>query len=249
MPITLTDDVRSVLERSTITADSLTLPPEQLDRKLYEAVNKVLVAAGGKWNRKAKAHIFESDPRQRLELALASSRITSEKQELQAFYTPAAVAARVVKLACVSGCTVLEPSAGAGALAKECKAQGARSVDAVEINRDCAKHLVQACDNFVIRDFLSLTPEPYYDRVVMNPPFTKNQDIDHVRHAIQFVRPGGRLVAIMAGNAERKSFTAMTDDMGDDEVTISMLPDGSFKEAGTSARTLLIIIHKKNLKS
>ncbi len=30
----------------------------QLDRKLYERTNKVLDAAGGRWNRKTKGHLF-----------------------------------------------------------------------------------------------------------------------------------------------------------------------------------------------
>jgi uncharacterized ParB-like nuclease family protein len=39
----------------------------------------------------------------------------------------------------------------------------------------------------------------------MNPPFENDQDIDHVRHAYSLLKPGGRLVAIMANNKERSS--------------------------------------------
>ncbi|MBC2594905.1 RsmD family RNA methyltransferase [Ruficoccus amylovorans] len=248
MPITLTNDVRAVLERSTITADSLTLPPQQLDRKLYEAVNKVLVAAGGKWNRSAKAHVFASDPRECLGLALKSGKVTSKKQKLQAFYTPADLAARVVTLADVSGCTVLEPSAGAGALAKECKARGASHIDAVEINRDCEKQLDEVCDDVFLMDFLEMEPPPVleHDRVVMNPPFTKNQDIAHVRHALKFLKPGGRLVAIMAGNTERKAFRDMMDAFAQSSAhpIIFELPAGAFKESGTNVQTIILTVTK-----
>ena len=41
----ISDEVRDVLARSTITATTVTLPPGQLERKLYEAVNKALAAA------------------------------------------------------------------------------------------------------------------------------------------------------------------------------------------------------------
>ena len=52
------DDVLAVLSRSTVVGSSLVIP-DQLDRKLYVKTNKVLEAAGGKWNRKARAHVFD----------------------------------------------------------------------------------------------------------------------------------------------------------------------------------------------
>ena len=54
---------------------------------------------------------------------------------------------------------------------------------------------------------MQLSPEVVgrFDRVVMNPPFCRGRDLDHVRHALRFVAPGGRLVAIMsAGVAFRE---------------------------------------------
>ena len=84
----ITDTVRDVLARSTITATSLTLP-EQLDRKTYDAVNKALSGAGGRWDRKAKAHVFNRDPREVLGLAVETGKATNVRTKLQAFYTPA----------------------------------------------------------------------------------------------------------------------------------------------------------------
>ena len=31
----------------------------------------------------------------------------------------------------------------------------------------------------------------------MNPPFSNRRDIEHVRHAYELLKPGGRIVAIM----------------------------------------------------
>ena len=42
----ISDAVRDVLARSVITATSVRLPPGQLNRKLYEQVNKTLEGAG-----------------------------------------------------------------------------------------------------------------------------------------------------------------------------------------------------------
>jgi len=109
----VTGEVLGVLKRATITDNVLILPPGQLARPLYEAVNKALVNAGGRWNKGAKGHVFPSDPRPKLGLMLETGVSVDTKKKLQAFYSPAAVAARVVELAEVSGQNVLEPSAGA----------------------------------------------------------------------------------------------------------------------------------------
>jgi len=115
----ITEQVRDVLVRSSIDATSVKLPPEHLDRALYVAVDKVLKAAGGKWDRKAGAHLFDRDPREALGLAIETGEATNLKQQFQAFYTPAPLAARMAELADVKpGMLVLEPSAGMGALAE-----------------------------------------------------------------------------------------------------------------------------------
>ncbi|NKF21567.1 PLxRFG domain-containing protein [Solimonas marina] len=40
-----------------------------------------------------------------------------------------------------------------------------------------------------------------YDRIIMNPPFSDGRDMQHVRHAYDLLKPGGRLVAIMGEGA------------------------------------------------
>ncbi|MBY0277906.1 hypothetical protein K2Z84_21440 [Candidatus Binatia bacterium] len=74
----ITPDVEQVLRASTIT-DTLLVLPQQLDRKLYVAVDKVLKAAGGKWNRKLGGHAFERDPREILGLALETGAIVAPR--------------------------------------------------------------------------------------------------------------------------------------------------------------------------
>ena len=55
------DDVLSVLSIAQCAGNALQLPPQQLDRQLYVRTNKVIEAAGGKWNRKTRAHVFDGD--------------------------------------------------------------------------------------------------------------------------------------------------------------------------------------------
>ena len=77
----ISDDVANVLANSTVKDNLLFLPAGQLDRKLYLAVNKVLDAIEGKWNRKQKAHVFSDSPEQKLEEILLTGQYSNMKTE------------------------------------------------------------------------------------------------------------------------------------------------------------------------
>lgn len=104
------------------------------------------------------------------------------------------------------GLRVLEPSAGTGNLAQLAVDAGCR-VSCIEIQPAlCAEMVARFNGKADVRtgDFLTITPPviEQYDVIIMNPPFDKGRDADHVRHAWQFLKPGGRLVAIMSAGAE-----------------------------------------------
>ena len=247
--VKLSPEVAEVIGRSTITGNILVLPPGQLERPLYEAVNKALVAAGGKWKTRV-GHVFTGDPRVKLGLMLETGVAVDEKKKFQAFYTPPALAARVVEWASVSGMIVLEPSCGAGALMLESIAQGAAKTYGIEINPEAevaARKLLAGSGSFQIwgRDFMGTSPKDLnsgvlFDRVVMNPPFTNNQDIQHVQHALTFLKPGGILVAVMGANIERARFKALVAGLTH---KIEHVEAGAFKAAGTNIPTIILRIH------
>lgn len=255
----LTPEVRSILERSIITGHQLVLPG-QLGRKLYEAVMRVITNCGGKWNRGSGAHVFDSDPRARLGLALKTGVATDDKKTFQFFPTPKPVADLTVIRACVGGKTVLEPSAGRGALARECIRQGAHKLAMIELNPEHRSALDTVVEDgeawnpgtqcqLHIADFLSLTPATMplgawtqYDRVVMNPPFTKGQDLKHIAHAFQhFLKPGGRLVSIMLPHEYEDIDRAVGEHCS---YTTKSIESGAFKESGTNVRTALLVLDK-----
>ncbi|SEQ71475.1 Predicted RNA methylase [Faunimonas pinastri] len=235
--------VLAVLGRAEFAGNLLKLPGE-LDRKLYTQVDKVLVAAGGKWSRKAAAHLFAGDARAALEPIFATGKVINEKQELGAFFSPPAVADRVIALAELErGMQVLEPSAGHGALAARALLAGCE-VDCIEVND---RHVSMLCStayrNVVFADFLKLEPQQIYDRVLMNPPFGRQADIRHVLHAAKFLRAGGRLVAVMSAgvryrvnrlSTEFRAFVESRDGEFED------LPSDSFRASGTSVSTCLV---------
>jgi 16S rRNA G1207 methylase RsmC len=78
-----------------------------------------------------------------------------------------------------------------------------------------------------------------FDRVLMNPPFDHGIDIDHIKHALQFLKPGGRLVAICAnGPRQQKELKPLA-------TTWEELPDDTFAASDTHVRTVLLTIDKE----
>ena len=240
------NDVLSVLSRATIDGPKLFLTG-QLDRALYTRTNKVLEAAGGKWDRKAKAHVFTGDAGERVEQIILTGDIVVPKDDFEYFPTPPAVAARVLELADLSpGLVVLEPSAGRGALALPAAAAGC-TVDCCELMPANHDYLLQQPTLRAVtrQDFLQVPPEQFYDRVIMNPPFSRQADIKHVLHALKFLKPGGRLVSVMAASVsfrENKLTTDFRDLVAARGGAIEALPEGSFKASGTMVNTVVVTI-------
>lgn len=161
------------------------------------------------------------------------------------FPTPPSVAAEMVEKAGVTaGMKVLEPSAGTGNIAAALQDAGAE-VDVAEISSSLRDVLDAKGFNVVSHDILDLT-EGEYDAVVMNPPFSA--DIEHVQHAYNLLKNGGRLVAIVGegsfGNQRKHTeFKEWLDNVG---AEVEPLPAGTFtdrtqlKTTGANARLVEI---------
>lgn len=223
----------------------------QLDRKLYTKVNKVLEALGGKWNRKAGAHVFPTDAMARVDGAITTGTVEAAR-DIGWFPTPAPLARELVERARVGrGNSVLEPSAGEGAIISAIYA--ARGVPfAVEADVGRANKLADAFPGLIVhaKDFMTYEPVDgrRYDRVVMNPPFCKvgqGDHLDHVRHAFDVLHTDcGRLVSVLPASVTFRedkrhvAFRAWLKEIG--TAVIEPLPDGSFKESGTNVRTVVL---------
>ncbi|PYQ57641.1 MAG: SAM-dependent methyltransferase [Acidobacteria bacterium] len=132
----------------------------------------------------------------------------------------------------------LEPSAGTGNLLKAIGPSPDKV--AVEINPGLVELLARAgFSGLHIHqgDFLECNGEiGAFDRIVMNPPFSKGVDIKHIRHALDHLRPGGVLVALCANGSRQRNALQPLADLWED------LPPGSFKEAGTGVNVALLVI-------
>jgi hypothetical protein len=246
----ISPEAREVLARSTITADSVTLP-QQLDRKLYLEIDKLFKMAGGKWNRGRAAHLFSRDPREVLGLAVEKGEVIDEKKSLQFFETPADLANRMVDLAEPKRTDdALEPSAGMGAIARVLRPR-VGTLKCVEIHPPFATALAEGklCDAVHLGDFLNLTPAlvGVFKVIVLNPPFHNGADVDHVTHAFKFLAKGGRLVALTSPSFEFREGKKWDEFRALEIKTCTHreeVPAGTFKEAGTDIRTKLIVLKR-----
>lgn len=169
-------------------------------------------------------------------------------QKIPGFFpTPESLAKRMAELADIQkGQTVLEPSAGTGRLAAAAAARGAK-VEAVEMVPRLQEILKAKGLDVVDSDFTAMKAEPKYDRVLMNPPFEKGQDMAHVRKAFEMLKPGGKMVAVMGEGAffrsdrQASEFRQWLEGVGG---MSEKLPEGTFKESNTGVNTRLVTITK-----
>ncbi|MBQ4120450.1 MAG: class I SAM-dependent methyltransferase [Clostridia bacterium] len=246
----ISENVLDVLGECRVDGNVVYLPAIQLERTLYEAVNKILVKLGGKWNRKAKGHVFDRSPAEALESVILCGEVTDQKKVFQFFPTPRAIGERLCDLAEInSECVVLEPSCGKGDLTDVIYERHPKELYAVEMNEEMKFYLDQKMYPMFMRfcDFLEYEPTRKYDRIIMNPPFSNHQDVDHIRKAYEILKDGGVLVSVVSCSpffrTDKKSvaFREFLDEVG---AYVEEVPEGAFKESGTMVRTKIIKITK-----
>ena len=250
----IADNILSILGECRVEGNTLFLPDRQLDRPTYQAVNKVLVNIGGKWTRKVKGHVFaDGDPAELLNNVLMTGETVDLKKQYQFFPTPRAVAEQMCQLAELdSTCVVLEPSCGKGDLADVVFEAGVKALYGLELNQDMGYYLKgKPYTTMVGVDFLEFAKDDGIDhewnRIVMNPPFTKQQDIDHILAAYGILSPGGILVSVVSEAPffwANKKAIAFREFLDSHNAEMVRLGEGAFKESGTMVRTRLIKLEK-----
>lgn len=246
----LSPEVIEVLKKCTVDGLTVKLPEGQLDRKTYTDVKNKLELIGGKWKGgKIMGFFFNEDPAELLE-QIANGENRNLKKEFQFFATPDKLADRLVELADIKdGQMILEPSAGQGAIIKAIQNKVSTSTniyafEAMPLNQTFLKKIA-SCE-LLGSDFLAEC-ETYFDRIVANPPFSKNQDIDHVNHMYKHLKEGGRLVSIMSrhwmesSNKKEVGFRNFLDEVA---AEIELIDAGEFSESGTNIATCIVIINK-----
>ncbi|THA54259.1 methyltransferase [Streptomyces sp. A1136] len=243
-------DVLAVLtDPRTVIRDNRVHTPFQFDLAVWRRMNDVLKEMGATWEpRKAiRAHVFPYRIEEFLRHCLAAGEYPS-KYEQGWFPTPPSLVMQICDLAGIyAGMTVLEPSAGSGAMTSEIARRGGL-VDSVELDSRRVEVLREQGDSrkVIAGNFLDLDPLDYaegFDRVVMNPPFSNG--LDHIKHAIGFMKDDGILVSVMTqgltwwSDKATVEFREMVEEVGGE---IEALPDDSFAMCGTNIKTCLVFI-------
>jgi len=240
-------DVLRILQSARADGNYLYLPRVQLDRKLYERVDKVLRDLGGQWvGGSRRAHKFESETQEILEAVLATGRYV-RPSDLGFFQTPPAIVQRLLaKAGLQRGMQVLEPNAGRAAIATPMAAAvgDIALVHVCDILERNVKYLQQA--GFVDvqhADFLKVQARRNIDAVCMNPPFSRFQDVDHVIHASRFVRSGGTVTSIMSRawmHRDIKKAIEFRRFIDAVKADVEEIDSGAFRESGTEVATTLV---------
>jgi 16S rRNA G1207 methylase RsmC len=149
------------------------------------------------------------------------------------------------------GDDVCEPEAGTGDIADAIReACPDNKLSVIEIWPSLREILELKGHNLVDRDFLQ--HDQLYDRIIMNPPFENGQDIDHLQHAYNLLKPGGRVVSIMCEGVffredkKSSSFRQWLEECGGYS---EELPEDTFKNAKslrqTGVRARVVVIDKQ----
>ena len=238
-----------VLQDCTVEGNVVKLPNIQLDRKDYQEVAKALELIGGKWKGgKIMGFVFVTDPTELLD-QIANGEKRNLKKEFQYFATPEKLADELVYLADLKQHdTILEPSAGQGAIVKAINKVCDVVPDCFELMEVNTLILKKSglSFNLIGEDFLKNEGKTY-SKIIANPPFTKNQDIDHLKEMYHCLSRGGKLVCITSEswiNGSQKKQVDFKNWLEKEKAEIIDIEKGSFKESGTAVGGKIIVLEK-----
>lgn len=241
--------MNKILQQCIVEGNIVKLPNIQLDRNKYLEVKKALELIGGKWKGgKVMGFVFDENPTELL-AQIANGEKRNLKKEYQFFATPDKLADKLVELAEIELQHIVgELQAGQGAIVEAIlRVFPSKKVFMCELMPLNVKMLQKKGFNDVHEgDYLEMNGLKF-DRIISNPPFTKNQDIDHIRKMYNDLLPEGRLVSIASESwvdGSQKKQIAFRKWLDEVDAEIIEIERGSFKESGTMVGGKIIIINK-----
>jgi hypothetical protein len=239
--------MEQIIKQGVLKDNVYYLPNVKLDRKEYLDIAEHLKFLGGKWKgRGLNGFIFDRQISSIDELLGNNIKV---KKDIQLFETPESIADKLVEYAEIDNYqTILEPSAGRGRIIKSIQKVCSCQIDYCEINDVNRKYLDEIKNiNFLEEDFLKLKTNKKYTRILANPPFAKNQDIDHIMKMYELLSEKGILVSISSNHwqmAKEKKCQEFRKFIEYTNAEVIELQNGDFKESGTLVKGNIIIIRK-----
>lgn len=259
-------DLKEVFRLTTLDESNvLHLPSIEYGRKDYSEIKKQIESVGGKWNRSKNGFVFKetTDVSNVRDMLVKGVDLAERKVKYQFFGTPFKVATYILGFLPLrynedrtktyrikDTDRILEPSAGQGSIINAIHYFNPNVVvdcfEMMEENREILKTIPNV--NILGDNFLESDTNLQYDIIVANPPFTNNQDIDHVVRMLEHLKVGGTLVSIMsphfigANDLKSRAFRYMINSTMSDA---HYLPKGAFKESGTDISTVFVILNKE----
>lgn len=168
------------------------------------------------------------------------------------FPTPDEVIDKMIDYACLDDeHFILEPSAGIGNILDRIKERGFKCTMEVVEQQWTLYQILKlkgykgVCNSIFENNIL----ERRYNRILMNPPFEKGQDIDHVLHCFNtYLAEGGRLISVMSASVlinntkKFKDFRDFVEEQNGQYIELGQ----AFKESfnSTKVSTVLLILNK-----
>lgn len=211
----------------------------------YPEVRKALLNAGAKYKR--NTFVFSSDAQPFID-RLCGGESVNIKKEFQFFPTPEDISDWMVELAELNEeDMILEPSAGQGAIVKSIHKHIDNLVFGFELMPE-NQNILREIEGFELigSDFLK-EKVGYFTKIIANPPFSKNQDIDHIRKMYDCLATGGVVVTVASKHwqlSSNRKETEFRDWLENLEATIYPIESGRFKESGTMVSSCIIVINK-----
>ncbi len=171
------------------------------------------------------------------------------------FPTPEPLAQQLVELADIQpGNRVWEPEAGSGHLMDVVRKRHPEielfycevNCFLLEILRE--KYESAKTVHFIGRDAFevaSTRTEHPFDRIIMNPPFERGQDAEHVQYAFSLIAPDGILAAVISpGILSRKDGKAkqFREFLQKTRALVHDIPAGAFKSSGTNVGSKIVYV-------
>lgn len=243
----------SIFNHFSVNGNRIELPEMsvvEISKQDYAQIKKIMLNNLGKY--KKNGFNFPYNPAELLEKLKAGDNETMVKK-FQFFPTPAEVMDKMLQITLpLEPLKILEPQAGQGHIIKEIK--NFTSWDVGHTFHACELHPINRAilkeehpDVEIIgENFLELEPDPTYDLVIMNPPFTTKGDkhhyLTHIEHAQKFLGKYGELISVVPDTFILSKDKRIIDYKNENDFSIYKLDGGSFKSSGTMVETSLLQI-------